>query len=138
MSGVNKVIVLGNLGKDPEVKTLDSGLKVASFSVATSEKWTDKSGDKKEETEWHNIVFFGKVVDVIEKYVKKGQQIYVEGKLKTTSYEDKEGIKRYQTRIIGNSLNLIGGNSQGGGSSQVPVENFVSDNPNDSSDDLPF
>ncbi len=138
MAGVNKAIILGNLGNDPEVKTLEGGVRVASFSVATSEKWTDKNGDKKEETQWHNIVFFGKVVDVIEKYVKKGSQIYIEGKLKTTSYDDKDGIKRYQTRIIGQSLNLIGGNSQNTGSSQVPVENFVSDNPNDSSDDLPF
>lgn len=138
MSGVNKAIILGNLGNDPEVKTLEGGVRVASFSVATSEKWTDKNGDKKEETQWHNIVFFGKVVDVIEKYVKKGSQIYIEGKLKTTSYDDKDGIKRYQTRIIGQSLNLIGGNSQNTGSSQVPVENFVSDNPNDESDSLPF
>lgn len=109
MAGVNKVILLGNVGKDPEVKVFDSGSKKASFSLATSETFKDKNGDRQEKVEWHNIVFWGKVVDVIEKYVKKGGQLYIEGRIATRSYDDKDGVKRYVTEIEGSSLTLLGG-----------------------------
>jgi len=107
MAGVNKVILLGNLGKDPEVRTFDSGTKKASFTLATSDSYTDKSGEKKDKTEWHNIVFWGKVADVIEKYLKKGSQVYIEGRIVTRSYDDKDGNKRYITEIEGSTLTMI-------------------------------
>jgi single-strand DNA-binding protein len=107
MAGVNKVILVGNVGKDPEVKSIGSK-KVAKFVLATSESYKDQSGERVEQTEWHNIEFWGTTVDVVEKYVKKGSQVYVEGKIRTRSYEDKDGVKRYVTEIMGNSLTLLG------------------------------
>src|SRR5436190_23608091 len=101
MAGINKVILVGNLGKDPEVKTLESGRKVATFTLATTESYKDKNGEKVDSTEWHNIAFWGPVADVIEKYLKKGNQIYMEGKIRSRSYEDKEKVKRYFYEIIG-------------------------------------
>lgn len=112
MAGVNKVILLGRLGKDPETKTIGSGQMVANFSIATSETWKDKStGEKKESTEWHNCQAWGPVAEIIQKYVHKGDQVYVEGKLKTRSWE-KDGITRYVTEIIVSGVNLIGGGKQ--------------------------
>ena len=96
---VNKAIILGNVGNDPEIKTFDNGNKVANFSIATSEKWTDKQGEKQEQTEWHNVAVFGKLADIVESYVKKGQQLYIEGKIKTRSWEDADGQKKYMTEI---------------------------------------
>jgi single-strand DNA-binding protein len=135
---INQALISGNLGQNPEIKEVN-GQKVASFSVATTRRWKDKDGNTQEKTEWHSIVFWGKVVElVIEKYVKKGDKVTVIGRLETQSYEDKDGIKRYQTRIIGETLDLCGSskseNSQQ--STQVPVENYVSDN--NGVDDLPF
>jgi single-strand DNA-binding protein len=112
MSGVNKVILLGNLGKDPEVRSLEGGKKVAKFSLATTESYKDRDGNRVENTEWHNVEFWGAVVDIIEKYLKKGNQVYIEGKLRTRSYDDKDGIKRYVTEIVGQQLNLIGSKTQ--------------------------
>ncbi|MCA6367657.1 MAG: single-stranded DNA-binding protein [Cytophagales bacterium] len=109
MSGVNKVILMGRVGKDVAVRAFDNGNKVASFSLATSEKYKDKAGVVQEITEWHNLSIFGKLADVAEKYVKKGDQLYVSGKLKTRSWE-KDGITRYTTEIVVDELNLIGGN----------------------------
>ena len=103
---VNKVILIGFLGSDPEVKTLDSGVKVARVSLATSESYTDKSGKKVENTEWHNLVIWRGLADVVEKYTKKGSQIYVEGKLKTSSYE-KDSVKHYRTDIVVDNLRLL-------------------------------
>jgi single-strand DNA-binding protein len=111
MSGVNKCILLGRLGKDPEVRTLEGNRKVAKFPLATSETYKDKQGQKQENTEWHNVEFWGPVVDVIEKYVKKGDMLYVEGKIRTRSYEDKDAKKVYTTEIVGNNLTLLGGNA---------------------------
>lgn len=105
---VNKVILLGNLGKDPVVKRLESGTTVANFSIATSETWKDKDGNKQEKTEWHNIVIFGKLAEVVEKYVKKGSKIYIEGKISYETYE-KEGEKKYATKIIADSMTMLGG-----------------------------
>lgn len=101
MSGVNKAILIGNLGKDPEVKTFDSGKKRATFSIATTEKYKDK-----ETTEWHNIVFWGSTAEVVEKYLKKGSKVYVEGKITTMTWE-KDGETKYATQILGNSLTML-------------------------------
>jgi single-strand DNA-binding protein len=109
MAGVNKVILVGNLGKDPEVRHLEGDKKVAKFTLATTEAYRDRNGQRVENTEWHNVEFWGPVTEVIEKYLKKGSQVYVEGKLRTRSYEDKEGVKKYVTEIIGQNLTLIGG-----------------------------
>lgn len=131
MAGVNKAIILGNLGKDPEIKTLDSGKRMATFSVATSEAYTNQAGERVESSEWHNIVFFGKVVDVIEKYLKKGSQVYIEGKLNTRSYEDKDGNKKYTTQVIGDNLTLLGKPAQSN-------EPSIQTNTQGGVDDLPF
>lgn len=107
MSGVNKVILIGHSGKDPEVKSLNAGGKVASFTLATTESYKDKNGERLETTEWHNIVFYGPIVQVIEKYLQKGSLCYIEGKLKSRSYEDKNGVKKYITEVIGNTINIL-------------------------------
>ncbi|MES2733322.1 MAG: single-stranded DNA-binding protein [Bacteroidota bacterium] len=109
MAGVNKVILVGNLGKDPEVRHLDGDKKVAKFPLATTEAYRDRNGQRVENTEWHNVEFWGSITEVIEKYLKKGSQVYIEGKLRTRSYEDKEGVKKYVTEVIGQNLTLIGG-----------------------------
>ena len=147
MAGVNKVIILGNLGADPELRSSPSGVTTCRLSIATSMNWTDKnSGEKKEKTEWHRIVFFGRSAEVLDQYVKKGQQLYVEGRLQTSKYE-KDGIDRYSTDIIGESFNFISGS----GSSNQNNNQFTDDmnqdksnsNQKDSSsddfdDDIPF
>jgi single-strand DNA-binding protein len=111
MAGINKVILVGHLGKDPEVRAISTDRKVANFSLATTESYKNKSGERVDQTEWHNIVFYGPIADVIERYLKKGSQIYVEGKIRSRSYDDKDGIKRYVTEIIGDSMNMLGGRS---------------------------
>lgn len=117
MSGVNCIHLVGRMGKDAEIRVVESGRKVASFTLATSEVYKDKSGNKKEETQWHNIVFWGPIADAIEKYLKKGSQIYVQGKVRYRSYEDKEGVKKYTTEVIGQSMSMLGG---GGKQSEAP------------------
>ena len=113
MAGVNKWIGIGNLGKDPEVRVLQNDMKVANFSIAISETWFDKgSGEKKEKTEWVNIVSWGKTAEIAEKYVKKGDKIYIEGKLQTSSWE-KDGITRYKTDIVCSNLVMLGGKEGG-------------------------
>ena len=118
MSSVNKVILIGNLGADPDIKTFESGDKVANLSVATSEKWKDKnSGEKREKTEWHRVSVFGPVADVCEKYLKKGSKVYIEGKLETRKWQDQSGADRYSTEVIvrgyGGSLTMLDGRSDG-------------------------
>ncbi|HEY0758778.1 MAG TPA: single-stranded DNA-binding protein [Acidisarcina sp.] len=111
---VNKVILLGNIGKDPEVKFLPSGMAVANFSLATSERFKDKTGESQDRTEWHNLVAFGKVAEIIRDYVKKGAKLYVEGSLRTSSWEDKESKqKRYKTEIVVNDISLLSGRGDG-------------------------
>ncbi len=109
MSGsVNKVILIGNLGKDPEIRLLDAGVKVASFTLATSETYTDRiSGEKKELTDWHDIVVWRGLADVVENYLKKGMKVFVEGKLRKKSWQDKEGNTRYNTEIIAEQLTML-------------------------------
>lgn len=108
MSSVNKVILLGNIGKDPEVRETKAG-NIVNMVMATSEKYTDKSGQKQENTEWHNLVVFGKLADVVSKYVKKGDKLYVEGSITTRKWEDKEGNTRYTTEVKVRDLTMLGG-----------------------------
>ena len=150
MAGVNKVILLGNLGKDPEVRVFESGTKKASFPLATSETFLDKNGQRQERVEWHNVIFWGKIAEVIEKYLKKGSQIYVEGRIATRSYDDKDGVKKYITEIEGQTMTMVGGKPAGSGennnssyqennsSKQVASESVNASIMADSSDDLPF
>jgi single-strand DNA-binding protein len=130
MAGVNKVIILGRLGADPDLRSSPSGVTSCNLSIATSQSWTDKSsGEKKEKTEWHRVVFFGRPAEIIDQYVKKGQELYVEGSLSTSKYE-KDGIERYTTNIIGSSFNFISGS--GGASSASNSNQFEDNNTNQS------
>ena len=153
MAGVNKVIVLGNLGADPEVRVLSSGAKVARLRIATSETYTNKSGERITNTEWHSVNVWRGAADIAEKYLAKGRQVYIEGKLRTRSYDDKEGITRYVTEIEADNLTLVGGrpdgdNNAGNAASQqqpnvskpkAGAKNMEPDSPEDESfDDLPF
>jgi single-strand DNA-binding protein len=116
--GINKVILVGNLGADPEVRYTAGGTAIASLSVATSEQWTDKqSGQKQERTEWHRVKLFGRLAEIAGEYLKKGRQVYVEGSLRTDKYTDKQGVERYSTDIIANELQMLGGmgGGEGGG-----------------------
>lgn len=105
---VNKVILVGNVGKDPETRTAGNS-QVSNLTLATSENYTSKTGEKVSNTEWHNIVAWGKLSEICEKYIKKGQQIYLEGSIKTRSWDDKDGVKRYTTEIIASSIQMLGG-----------------------------
>jgi single-strand DNA-binding protein len=114
--GVNKVILVGNLGKDPETRYMPNGKAVTNFSIATSESWTDKSsGDKQERTEWHNIVMFEKLAEIAAEYLRKGSQVYVEGSLRTRKWQDKEGKDRYTTEIVARDMQMLGGRGGAGG-----------------------
>lgn len=149
MAGVNKVILVGNLGSDPETKTIESGAKVANFSIATSERYKDKNGNQVDKTEWHNIVMWRGLADIAEKYLKKGAQVFIEGKLRTRTWDDQNGNKRYTTEVLADNMTLLGrpegGGSQGGGTQAAPVaapaksqDNQPSANTDDIDDDLPF
>ena len=105
----NKVQLIGNLGNDPEIITMDSGRKLAKFSIATNESYKNQQGERVTDTQWHNVVAWGKTADIIEQYVTKGKEVAVEGKLTTRSYDDKEGNKRYTTEVVCNELLMLGG-----------------------------
>ena len=151
---VNKVILLGNVGKDPEVRHLESGASVANFTLATSERFKDRSGAAQEKTEWHNIVCWRALADIVEKYVKKGTQVYIEGKIRTRNYTDQNNQTRYVTEIYADTLQLVGRKSdnpasQGGyvpqhstqapqPQQQQPPVNQDFPGENDTTDDLPF
>lgn len=109
MASVNKAIIVGNLGKDPEVRYLPSGDAVANITVATSSKYKNKAGEMVEETEWHRISFFGKLAEVVGQYLKKGSPVYVEGKIKTRKYTDKDGVEKYSTDIVASEMQMLGG-----------------------------
>lgn len=138
MSGVNKVMLIGHIGQDIEVKTTESGIKVARFSVATSERWIDKNtGEKKEETEWSRVVVWRKSAEFAEKYLKKGSKVYVEGKLKTDKYTDKDNIERYTTNIIASQIQgLDKAPSSRQSEPPLPTEEQAPST-NDGSDELP-
>jgi single-strand DNA-binding protein len=116
--GVNKVIIVGNLGADPDVNYTAGGTAICALSIATSESWKDKqTGEQQERTEWHRVKLFGKLGEIAGEYLKKGRQVYIEGSLRTNKYTDKEGIERYSTDIIGNEMQMLGGGSgEGSGS----------------------
>jgi len=130
MSSVNKAILIGNVGKDPEVKEFKNG-KVANMVLATSEKYTDKNGEKQEKTEWHSIVFYGKLVDIVDKYVKKGDKLFIEGSITTRKWQDKEGNDRYTTEVKAFNMTMLGGNPNNQ-SKPAPKAPVMAD------DDLPF
>ena len=119
---VNKVILVGRLGKDPETRYMTNGEAVTNATLATSENWKDKSGEKQEKTEWHNLVFYRRLAEVAGEYLKKGAQVYIEGKIQTRKYQTKEGQERYTTEIIVNEMQMLGSKSGGAGSFEV-VEN---------------
>lgn len=135
---LNKVQLIGNLGKDPELKYTPSGVAVATFSIATSESWKDQEGNQQEKTEWHNIVAWRKLAEICGEYLKKGKKVYLEGKLQTRNYE-KDGIKRYVTEIVADQLIMLDGGGGGKGNSGGSVSEsapMASEAPKD--DDLPF
>lgn len=149
--GVNKVILVGNLGKDPEVSYLPSGQSVTKFSLATSRSYKDKTGEWKEETEWHNIVAWGKTGESVAQYLSKGRQVYVEGRIQSRTWEDKEGKKRYNTDIVADNIMLLGGRGEGGGEAQArpagasrpaqksaAEDEFSQAQPEITDDDIPF
>jgi len=147
MAGVNKVILIGNLGKDPEVRHLENGTAVANFSMATSESYKDRnSGERKTITEWHNIVLWRGLAEVAEKYLKKGDQVYIEGKLKTRSWEDKDGSTRYTTEVVGDNMTMLGSRGSSADKDSESVEsteatsvaNEEAISSDEESDDLPF
>ncbi len=113
--GVNKVILIGNLGSDPELRSTGSGMSICSFSLATSESWTDKqSGEKQERTEWHRIKIFGRLGEIANEYLKKGRQVYIEGSIRTDKFTGKDGVEKYFTDIIASEMQMLGGGSEGG------------------------
>ena len=147
MSGVNKVILVGRLGADPEVRQLTSGKSVCQLSLATSESWVDRDGQRQEKTEWHRIVVWGKMAEVCGKHLAKGRQVYVEGRLQTRSWEDQQGQKRYTTETVANTVQFLGsagdrasssqGNSYGGGGNNA-TQDFGPEPSFDSSEEIPF
>jgi single-strand DNA-binding protein len=143
MAGINKVILIGNIGKDPEVRYLENGNCIASVSLATSQKWKDKNGEAQERTEWHRVVFYQRLAEVVSEYVHKGSKLYVEGMLRTRSY-DKDGVTHYVTDVIANQIQLLDGKSESGhaqsssgtkkaGNNKKPVASAP-----DFDDDIPF
>jgi len=143
MASVNKVTLIGNIGKDPEVRYLEGGVAVAKFPLATAEAYKDKNGNKVESTEWHNIVLWRGLAEVAEKYFKKGMQLYVEGKLRTRSWDDKDGHKHYITEIVADNALMLGKRDSSAGSQHTdpptPQQNPPSPaSGNSSTDDLPF
>ena len=141
--GINKVILVGNVGKDPETRYMPNGKAVTNFSIATSDGWTDKqTGDKQERTEWHNVVLFEKLAEIASQYLRKGSQVYIEGSLRTRKWQDKEGKDRYTTEIVGREMQMLGGRSgsAGGGSpeSSAPASSSPPADDGGFDDDIPF
>jgi len=124
MAGVNKVILIGNLGKDPELRYTPGGQAVASFSLATGEKWRDKDGNMQDRTEWHNIVVWGRSAENAKEYLSKGRPVYIEGRIQTRSWEDKDGNKRYTTEIVAQRLQFLGGRGDQGSVPDSPPPRF--------------
>jgi single-strand DNA-binding protein len=150
MAGVNKAILIGNLGKDPELKYLPSGQAVANFSLATTERRTDKNGQRQDRTEWHNIVVYGKTAEVVNQYLKKGRSAYIEGRITTRSWDDRDGNKKYRTEIVANTVQFLGSPGGSGPQETASAPEMVADSSGDidpapaagaaagASDDLPF
>ena len=156
MASVNKVILIGNLGKDPEVRYAPSGSAICNITLATSRQWKDKtSGEKQEETEWHRVVFYDRLAEIAGEYLKKGRPVYVEGRLKTRKWTDKEGVEKYTTEIVASEMQLLGsregtgGDEAGGGQRSAPASRPAAGRPAataaksssgfaDMDDDIPF
>ena len=137
MAGVNKAILLGNLGKDPEIRRLDDGRAVANFSIATSESYKNKAGERVTNTEWHNIVLWSPLAEIAENYLKKGNQVYIEGKISNRSYEDKDGVKKYISEVVGRDITLLGRAPDSAGQNQTNETNEAKKE-DAVEDDLPF
>ena len=140
-SGINKVILVGNLGKDPDMRYTAGGDAVANLSIATSESWNDnQTGEKKEKTEWHRVVFFRRIAEVCGEYLKKGSSVYIEGSLRTRDWEDDQGNKRYTTEIIGREMQMLGGRRSEDNVDQSPQMNSPSPQPEEGliDDEIPF
>ena len=135
---VNKVILVGRLGRDPEVRYLPNGEAVANFGVATSEQWKDRSGERQERTEWHNIVLQNGLAKVAKEYVKKGDKLYIEGKIRTRSYEDNNGVKRYITEVYGFNMEMLSPKKDGQTTQQGGAPTPPPPIPDQDKDDLPF
>jgi single-strand DNA-binding protein len=147
MAGVNKVILVGNLGSDPQVRYTPGGQAVANFNIATSERFNNKAGEKEERTEWHRIVAWGKLAEICQQYLKKGKQVYIEGRLQTRQWEDQQGQKRQTTEIVAQTMQMLGragegGAPMGGGGGDFQSQDFGSPEPAPqgaaTDDDLPF
>jgi single-strand DNA-binding protein len=146
MVGVNKVILIGNLGKDPDLRRTPSGSAVVSFPLATTERYADRNGEKQERTEWHNVVAWGKLAELANQYLKKGRSAYIEGRITTRSWDDRDGNKKYRTEIIANTIQFLGSGGQAGSGDSAgagyhePQEVAVAENVPDAvgEDDLPF
>ena len=151
MASVNKVILVGNLGRDPETRYTTGGEAVTNVSIATTDSWKDKAGEKQERTEWHRVAFFGKLAEIAGEYLKKGSQVYVEGRLQTRKWQDKEGQEKYTTEIIADRMQMLGSRAGGGGGGGEPPERERSagggkpagsapakKNVDDLDDDIPF
>jgi single-strand DNA-binding protein len=158
MASVNKVILIGNLGRDPETRYTTGGDAVTNLRIATTETWKDKSGEKQEKTEWHTVVLFGRQAEIAGEYLKKGRPVYIEGRLQTRKYTDKEGVEKYSTEIVGDRMQLLGGRESGGGGGDVEFSGAAGGasrpsgaaggksggsapkktNPDDLDDDIPF
>src|SRR6187455_3053164 len=117
MASVNKVIIVGNLGRDPETRYMPDGGAITNISIATTETWKDKQGEKQEKTEWHRVAFFGKLAEIAGEYLKKGSQVYVEGRLQTRKWQDKDGADKYTTEIVANAMQMLGSRQGMGGGS---------------------
>jgi len=135
MASVNKVIVLGNLGKDPELRHLPNGDAVCNFSLATTESWKDKDGNKQDKTEWHNVVIFRKLAEIAGEYLKKGRPVYIEGRLQTRKWQDKEGKDRYTTEIVADQMQMLGGRDE---AKEVAKTSAPKTNFDDMESDIPF
>jgi single-strand DNA-binding protein len=122
MASVNKVILIGNLGRDPETRFLPDGGAITNISIATTDVWKDKSGDKQEKTEWHRVAFFGKLAEIAGEYLKKGSQVYVEGRLQTRKWQDKEGHEKFTTEIIADRMQMLGSRAGMGGAAASGAE----------------
>ena len=144
MSGVNKVILLGNLGANPEMRFTQGGSPVANLRIATTEKWTDKNGQKQEATEWHRVVLFGKTAEIAGQYLTKGRQVFIEGRIRTRQWQDQQGQKRYSTEIIATNMTMVGGRSTTDrtpddmGATVPPDDPMTGDFGGGNDDDIPF
>ncbi len=143
MAGVNKVILVGRLGADPEVKTISSGQTVARFNIATSDSWVDREGTRQERTEWHRVVVWGRLAEICGKHLSKGRQCFIEGRLQTRSWEDQQGQKRYTTEVVANNVQFLGAPSERSNEGTFAQDDFGSQDfgqePSfDSSEEIPF